>query len=449
MLAELEKAVVGVDSALRLRLSTPLYVVIVAAWVAFEVHTAMDAVGGAESFIFDWDAYMEQALMVEQGETNYSLVRGDTGALVYPGGHVALHIAMRRGFDWDCANWTTEYGHSLHTKPAGYAHRTHRPDETLRRVQALYVGVYALSLVVGAAMYRVAGVSWAWLPLLSLGTRARNIYGLGLFNDGWAMLFAHAGVLAAGMDWWAAATVLLSAGVSVKMNVVLFLPAFGVLVLRRHGWRGVLLLGSLGAAVQAAVGLPFLVAAPRDYIVGAFNLGRLFTHRWSINWQHVPTDVFGSGAFRTALLVGHVAMLIGLGLSQWRLVGGTPRRAGAGAAQGAMVVRTLLLCNFVGVVFARSLHYQFLVWYWAALPVLAGSTSLPLLVVAPVVYYLERAWNVHEPEAWSAAVIAACHLILLGAQALAPLVRPDEKAARSRVGSALLAWLPAGVFAGA
>lgn len=446
MLAKLKNAVVGVDSVLRLRLSTPLYVVLVAAWIAFEVRTAMDAVAGTESFIFDWDAYMEQAFMVEQGETNYSLIRGDTGALVYPGGHVALHVVMRRGFDWDCANWTTEYDHSLHTKPEGYAHRTHRPDETLRRVQALYVGVYALSLAVAAGMYRVAGVSWAWLPLLSLGTRARNIYGLGLFNDGWAMLFAHAGVLAAGMDWWGAATVLLSAGVSVKMNVVLLLPAFGVLVLRRHGWRGVLLLGSLGAAVQAVVGLPFLLAAPKDYIAGAFNLGRLFTHRWSINWQHVPTDVFGSGAFRTALLAGHVVMLTGLALSQWRLMGGAAGGKAGSPLQGAMVVRSLLLCNFVGVVFARSLHYQFLVWYWAALPVLAGSTSLPVLVMAPVVYYLERAWNVHEPEAWSAAVIAACHLIILSAQALAPLVRPDAKAARSRAGSALAAWMPAGVL---
>ncbi|KAA0156553.1 hypothetical protein FNF31_02061 [Cafeteria roenbergensis] len=446
MLAELKGAAAGLDSALRLRLSTPLYVALVAAWVAFEVRSSMDAVGGAESFIFDWDAYMEQAFMVEQGETNYSLIRGDTGALVYPGGHVAIHVAMRRGFDWNCANWTTEHAHSLHTKPEGYAHRTHRPDETIRRVQTLYVGVYALSLAVAAGLYRVAGVSWAWLPLLSLGTRARNIYGLGLFNDGWAMLFAHAGVLAAGLDWWGVATVLLSAGVSVKMNVVLFLPAFGVLVLRRHGWRGVVWLGSLGAAVQAAVGLPFLLSAPKDYIAGAFNLGRLFTHRWSINWQHVPEDVFGSEAFRTALLVGHLAMLVGLGLSQWRLVGDTAAAKSGTSLQGAMVVRSLLLCNFVGVVFARSLHYQFLVWYWAALPVLAGSTRLPMLVMAPVVYYLERAWNVHEPEPWSAAAIAACHLIILAAQALAPKLRPDAMAARSRVGAALVAWVPAGVL---
>jgi len=423
----------GADSLVRLRLSSSLFALIAAVWIAVELQTAYGDVMGDAAFVFDWDAYMEQAAMIEGGERNYSNVRGDTGPLVYPGGHALLHVVMRRAYGWDTRNWTTEYGHSLDSKPPGYDHRTHRPDGVIRSVQLLYVGLYGATLAVSAGLFRVAGVSWVWMPVLAFGRRARNIYGLGLFNDCWAMLFALSGVLCAGTDSWSAATLLLSAGVSVKMNVLLFLPAYGVLVARRHGFRGVMYHGALGAAVQLACAAPFLLAAPGEYVAGAFNLGRVFTHRWSVNWQHVPEDVFLHPWFSAGLLAAHLLLLASVAASQWRDLAGGP----GGRLRGAAVVRTLLLCNFVGVVCARSLHYQFLIWYWWALPVVAGTTAVPVFLAAPVVVGLEMAWNVHEPEPWSAAIVTLCHLLLLGAQVAAPRVAPDVSAA----GHPAIQWL--------
>ena len=50
----------------------------------------------------------------------------------------------------------------------------------------------------------------------------------------------------------------------------------------------------------------------------------------------------------------------------------------------------MLSCNFVGVVFARSLHFQFYCWYWHAMPFLLWrADGLPLVVKVAVMAALE------------------------------------------------------------
>lgn len=69
--------------------------------VGFEAIEGTRRIYKEESYIFDWDAYMEQASMVAAGERNYTRVRGDTGALVYPGAHTGLHVLLRYASGWD------------------------------------------------------------------------------------------------------------------------------------------------------------------------------------------------------------------------------------------------------------------------------------------------------------------------------------------------------------
>jgi hypothetical protein len=66
---------------------------------------------------FDWDAYMEQVSkmlpstsndITPQWNFNYSTLNGDTGPLVYPAGHVWIHLGLKHLFQWDAATWTTE-----------------------------------------------------------------------------------------------------------------------------------------------------------------------------------------------------------------------------------------------------------------------------------------------------------------------------------------------------
>lgn len=60
---------------------------------------------------------------------------------------------------------------------------------------------------------------------------------------------------------------------------------------------------------QVVLGAPFLLTNPVAYIVGSFNLGRVFLFEWTVNWRFLPEDVFVHPGFHITLLVLHVAIL--------------------------------------------------------------------------------------------------------------------------------------------
>jgi alpha-1,3-mannosyltransferase len=402
----------GWEAILHRRMSSQAFFAIALLWLVGEAYKSVDAIREGSTFIFDWDAYMEQASQVVHGERNYSAIRGDTGPLVYPAVHVAIHAGLLRATGWDAQNWTTEFEHSRHTKPEASQHRTHRPEGTILQLQFLYLGLYMAFLAVNVGLYRLADAGILWALPLWFGVRGRNVFVVGLFNDCWAMLFAYSAVFLAALEHWDAATVLFSLGLGTKMNVLLFLPAYMMLVYYRGGWRQFVRQGLIGAAVQLAFGLPFLVAAPLDYLSTAFDFGRQFTQRWSINWKHLPSEVFDSKWFGLLLLVGHLAMLGVLTARFW--LPQLQRLQSVGREKRAeIIVRMLVLCNFVGVVFARSLHYQFHIWYWYSLPIVLASGKLPWWVSLAVLLFLEKAWNVHESTADSASRISFGHVLAL------------------------------------
>lgn len=71
--------------------------------------------------------------------------------------------------------------------------------------------------------------------------------------------------------------------------------------------------------------------------------------------------------------------------------------------------------NLIGVAMARSLHYQFIVWYWAGLPVLLWAASLPWPAAVVWAVALEVGWNCHEPKPWSSVLVTVLHVALCAA----------------------------------
>lgn len=69
--------------------------------------------------------------------------------------------------------------------------------------------------------------------------------------------------------------------------------------------------------------------------------------------------------------------------------------------------------NFIGVVFSRSLHFQFYSWYFHTLPHLLFSTKLPAIVNVALIGAIEVAWNVFPPVPWASVLLQACHWIVL------------------------------------
>ncbi|KAJ1673496.1 dolichyl-P-Man:Man(5)GlcNAc(2)-PP-dolichol alpha-1,3-mannosyltransferase [Spiromyces aspiralis] len=75
----------------------------------------------------DWKTYMQQIAAVVEGERNYSLIRGDTGPLVYPAGFVWIYR---------CLYWLTEGGTNIF------------------RGQLIFIGIYMFNFLIVMCIYR-------------------------------------------------------------------------------------------------------------------------------------------------------------------------------------------------------------------------------------------------------------------------------------------------------
>jgi hypothetical protein len=260
-------------------------------------------------------------------QLDYAQLRGGTGPLVYPAGHLYLYGALQ---------WLAGGAGPL----AGWP---------LLRVQAVFLAVYLASLWVALrllATQRAAAPPWAAL-LLAASYRLHSLYSLRLFNDCFSALGVFAAVLLLCERRPLAAALAWSAGVGVKMNGLLVLPALGLLLARNAGPARAALCLAAAAALQLALAAPFLAApapAPQHYLARAFALGResrlgdveadrtqgFFLHQWSVNWGFVPTALFVAPGFARALLAAHLAALAYLAHAQWCSdAGGLPMQVAA------------------------------------------------------------------------------------------------------------------------
>ena len=115
------------------------------------------------------------------------------------------------------------------------------------------------------------------------------------------------------------------------------------------------------ATVQAVLALPFLLESPLNYLKGAFDLGRVFLFKWTVNWRFLPEEVFVHRGFHAALLAAHVIVLLVAMPKWWRMLRSyaTLRRHDAGPPSAVqLLLLPLFMSNFIGIAFARSLHYQ-------------------------------------------------------------------------------------------
>lgn len=73
----------------------------------------------------------------------------------------------------------------------------------------------------------------------------------------------------------------------------------------------------------------------------------------------------------------------------------------------------IFLSNFIGIVCARSLHYQFYVWYFHSLPYLVWSTNYNLSLKLLLLGLFEFAWNTYPSTEISSVLLHGAHVILL------------------------------------
>ena len=119
------------------------------------------------------------------------------------------------------------------------------------------------------------------------------------------------------------------------------------------------------------VGAEFLLTHPWEYLGRAFEFSRKFFFKWTVNFRFLPEEIFLDSRLHLALLALHLMFLVLFCSKKWlpkefgtNLLGFPVRVlktiAGAGKYPtcSLMTLTMILTSNFIGIVFARSLHYQ-------------------------------------------------------------------------------------------
>lgn len=78
-----------------------------------------------------------------------------------------------------------------------------------------------------------------------------------------------------------------------------------------------------------------------------------------------------------------------------------------------LFILPMFIVNFIGVVCARSLHYQFYSWYFHSLPYLLWSNNYSVIVRFLILALIEMCWNTYPSTELSSALLHACHVCVL------------------------------------
>jgi len=399
----------------------------------------------------DWVAYMQEVTTYQEGERNYINIRGDTGPLVYPAGFLYLYGWLKSlaiGNQGENSSSTEKLVRSI-------------SSEAILRIQWVFVAFYLLNCTVVLGLYQSvlrrvrhkwhlqhdqstpALVVWYWrvaMGITCLSKRIHSIFVLRLFNDAPAMVLLYISMyLFACCDSWSLGCLVFSLAVSIKMNVLLFAPGLLLLLLQKNRsiW-GTLWHLSICAAVQLILGWPFLSKYPVSYLRKAFELDRVFFFKWTVNWKFIPEQVFISKPWALLLLGCHLGVLAFLA-KRWQRASimqkattmtrewmqntyvGTCNKL---KLSPEYVMFTMFVSNFVGIAFARTLHYQFYCWYFHSLPMMhwittmkysSDSTVLRVALILNTVFILavEYAFNVYPATKFSSAMLQISHAFLL------------------------------------
>jgi len=207
------------------------------------------------------------------------------------------------------------------------------------------------------------------------------------------------------------------------MSLLLALPAIGVVLFLGRGLQGGLKQAWLMVQQQIVLAIPFLPGNAIGYLKRAFEFSRQFLYKWTVNWRFIGEDVFLSKQFSMSLLVGHISTLLLFSLTRWLRPAEKPvvelvRNAlkleePLGKMQHAVSIRispnyimtTILTANAIGMLFARSLHYQFYAYIAWSTPFLLWRSGMH-----PILQYVtwaaqEWAWNVYPSTGPSSVVV--------------------------------------------
>jgi alpha-1,3-mannosyltransferase len=365
---------------------------------------------------------MQQVSQYLSGERDYTQIYGGTGPLVYPAVHVYIYSALYK---------LTSEGTDIFLAQCLFA--------------ILYIGTLCLVM----ATYMQARAPPYVLPMLVLSKRLHSIFVLRCFNDCFAAFFFWLAVFLLQKRMWRLGALAFSFGVGVKMSLLLALPAIGIVLFLGTNFRETRFWASVMLQAQVWTAVPFLRVNWQGYLSRAFELSRQFLFKWTVNWRFVGEEIFLSRPFSIALLALHASVLALFVETRWLKPSGkslvtiatsvvqvrSPFALNGGRslsetatslvritppfspAEWAAISRRItpnyiltatLSAMVIGMLFARSLHYQFYAYLAWASPFLLWRSGVHPIIQYAVWAAQEWAWNVYpSTDASSIVVVAA------------------------------------------
>lgn len=259
--------------------------------------------------------------------------------------------------------------------------------------------------------------------MLVLSKRLHSIFILRCFNDCFAVLFLWIAIYAYQRRFFTIGSIAYSWGVGVKMSLLLALPALGIVLLLTRGVAIGLRQAWLMVQLQIVIALPFISVNWAGYLQRAFEFSRQFFFKWTVNWRFVGEEVFLSREFSISLLVGHASALLLFAATRWlkpsnrsvvEMVASMLRGTEPlGDIQPLVsrritpkyVLTTVSTAMAIGMLFARSLHYQFYAYLAWATPFLLWRSGMHPILQYCVFAAQEWAWNIYPSTGLSSKVV--------------------------------------------
>jgi alpha-1,3-mannosyltransferase len=326
----------------------------------FAIEAALNLVWWAHGPLhpIDYPTYQQQVQKWNDGICNYKDIWGTTGPLVYPAVHIWIFWLI-----------------GLVAKD----------DFTAQLIFML------IQLTMTWFVYRILEKTspepWLDATFFYFTVRGRNVFVNGLFNDGISMIFVYLGYSLLVQyplrtrAIWMRVIFAFSLAAGIKMSALLHAPGLLVVAIYDLGLKDTAIASIPSIFVHLLLAWPFLRCNAWSYLHNSFEFDREFHWFLSMNWKWLPEAVFHSRTWHVFLLSCTVVFMAIFAIRWYR----NPQK------NNASLIQYLFASHFVGIVFSRSLHYSFWIWYLHTIPFLLRRR--PLVIRIAMFAVLEIAWN--------------------------------------------------------